>query len=169
MDNILSAPLSHRQRNAVSYFSLPPSMITQGPITMGMMERPHESHPDFLHLTLLVFEAVLEVVFVALPGYIIARMGMFDVEAQKLVANLNIYIFTPCLSMRGSWTGRQLTDCPQYLQNWAPSSMLRNYTNWPSFRSFSSLKPLSHGSVPTWCRRRFALESDQQILSPQWL
>ena len=76
-------------------------MVTQDPSILGMMQRPHESHPDFLHLTLLVFEAVLEVVFVALPGYIVARMGMFDIEAQKLVANLNIYIFTPCLSMRG--------------------------------------------------------------------
>jgi len=59
----------------------------------------HESHPDFGHLTLLVFEAVLEVVCVALPGYIVARRGMFDGEAQKMVANMNVQIFTPCLGM----------------------------------------------------------------------
>ena len=59
---------------------------------------PHSSHPDFGHLTLLVFEAVLEVVFVSLPGYIVARQGMFDAEAQKFLANLNVMIFTPCLS-----------------------------------------------------------------------
>ncbi len=59
----------------------------------------HSSHPDFGHLVLLVFEAVLEVVFVSLPGYIVARMGMFDGNAQKLVANLNIMVFTPCLSL----------------------------------------------------------------------
>ena len=59
---------------------------------------PHASHPDFGHLTLLVFEAVLEVVFVSLPGYIVARQGMFDAEAQKFLANLNVMIFTPCLS-----------------------------------------------------------------------
>lgn len=57
----------------------------------------HESHPDFGHLTLLVFEAVLEVVCVALPGYIVARRGMFDADAQKMVANMNVQIFTPCL------------------------------------------------------------------------
>ena len=60
---------------------------------------PHSSHPSVPHLILLVFEAVLEVVCVSLPGYIVARMGMFDGEAQKFVANLNVMLFTPCLSM----------------------------------------------------------------------
>ena len=64
----------------------------------------HESHPNFGHLTLLVFEAVLEVVCVALPGYIVARRGMFDGEAQKMVANMNVQIFTPCLGMSQSWS-----------------------------------------------------------------
>lgn len=59
----------------------------------------HSSHPDFGHLILLVFEAVLEVVCVSLPGYIIARQGMFDANAQKFIANLNVQLFTPCLSM----------------------------------------------------------------------
>lgn len=59
---------------------------------------PHASHPALGHLILLVFEAVLEVVCVALPGYIIARSGMFDAEMQKFVANLNVTLFTPCLS-----------------------------------------------------------------------
>ena len=59
---------------------------------------PHSSHPDFGHLVLLVFEAVMEVVCVSLPGYIVARQGMFNAEMQKFVANLNVDIFTPCLS-----------------------------------------------------------------------
>ena len=50
-------------------------------------------------LTLLVFEAVLEVVCVSLPGYIVARHGMFNAEMQKFAANLNVMLFTPCLSM----------------------------------------------------------------------
>lgn len=58
---------------------------------------PHSSHPDFGHLVLLVFEAVLEVVCVSLPGYIVARQGIFDADAQKFVANLNVLLFTPCL------------------------------------------------------------------------
>lgn len=57
------------------------------------------SNADLGHLILLVFEAVLEVVCVSLPGYIVARMGMFDAEMQKFVANLNVTLFTPCLSM----------------------------------------------------------------------
>lgn len=59
--------------------------------------RKHDSHPDFGHLILLVFEAVLEVVCVSLPGYVVARRGMFDGDAQKMVANLNVQLFTPCL------------------------------------------------------------------------
>jgi hypothetical protein len=65
---------------------------------------PHSSHPDFANLSLLVFEAVMEVVCVSLPGYIVARMGQFDADAQKFVANLNTQLFTPCLS-----------ECPQTL------------------------------------------------------
>ncbi len=60
---------------------------------------PHSSHPAFGRLTLLVFEAVLEVVCVSLPGYIVARQGMFNAEMQKFAANLNVMLFTPCLSM----------------------------------------------------------------------
>ncbi|KAI2153225.1 hypothetical protein LOZ23_006772 [Ophidiomyces ophidiicola] len=66
------------------------------PVIQGV-PRPHASHPSLPHLALLVFEAVLEVVFVSLPGYIVARMGMFDADAQKFVANLNVMLFTPCL------------------------------------------------------------------------
>ncbi|KAL9615168.1 MAG: hypothetical protein Q9167_000374 [Letrouitia subvulpina] len=58
---------------------------------------PHSSHPAFPHLLLLVFEAVLEVVCVSAPGYIVARQGMFDAEMQKFAANLNVMLFTPCL------------------------------------------------------------------------
>ncbi|RMZ68644.1 auxin efflux carrier superfamily [Pyrenophora seminiperda CCB06] len=57
----------------------------------------HSSHPDFANLTLLVFEAVMEVVCVSAPGYVVARMGMFDAESQKFLANLNTQLFTPCL------------------------------------------------------------------------
>ena len=57
----------------------------------------HSQHPNFGHLTLLVFEAVMEVVCVSLPGYIVARQGMFDAESQKFLANLNVMLFTPCL------------------------------------------------------------------------
>ena len=59
---------------------------------------PHQ-HPPMGHLMLLVFEAVLEVVCVSLPGYIVARQGMFNIEMQKFTANLNVALFTPCLSM----------------------------------------------------------------------
>ncbi|KAH8699075.1 auxin efflux transporter family protein [Talaromyces proteolyticus] len=73
----------------------------------------HSSHPSFFHLILLVFEAVLEVICVSLPGYIAARQGMFDADAQKLVANLNVTLFTPCLvftKLASQLTAEKLTD-----------------------------------------------------------
>ncbi|KAI0162300.1 auxin efflux carrier [Xylariaceae sp. FL1272] len=58
---------------------------------------PHDQHPSLAGLTLLVFEAVLEVVCVSFPGYILARKGLFKPEHQKFAANLNMWLFTPCL------------------------------------------------------------------------
>ncbi|KAF2480933.1 auxin efflux carrier [Neohortaea acidophila] len=57
----------------------------------------HNNHPDFFNLAGLVSEAVLEVVFVALPGFLVAWTGMFDANSQKFVAELNVMVFTPCL------------------------------------------------------------------------
>lgn len=63
-----------------------------------LMTKPHDSHPSLGHLTLLVLEAVMEVVCVSLPGYVLARLGHFDAEKQRFLANLNVTLFTPCLS-----------------------------------------------------------------------
>ncbi|KAK3117820.1 hypothetical protein LTR53_000369 [Teratosphaeriaceae sp. CCFEE 6253] len=67
--------------------------------TLSILDKlpPHSQHPDFLHLAGLVSEAVLEVVFVALPGFLVAYTGMFDANSQKFVAELNTMVFTPCL------------------------------------------------------------------------
>ncbi|TGJ83377.1 hypothetical protein E0Z10_g5394 [Xylaria hypoxylon] len=59
--------------------------------------RPHDKHPSLAGLVVLVFEAVLEVICISLPGYILARRGLFKPEHQKFVANLNMELFTPCL------------------------------------------------------------------------
>ncbi|QSZ34643.1 hypothetical protein DSL72_007497 [Monilinia vaccinii-corymbosi] len=66
-------------------------------VALGATANDHSSHPALGHLTLLVFEAVMEVVCVSVPGYILARQGMFDADKQKFVANLNVALFTPCL------------------------------------------------------------------------
>ncbi|KAL5091070.1 hypothetical protein Trisim1_003383 [Trichoderma cf. simile WF8] len=64
---------------------------------LKMFQETAPSHPSLSHLCLLVFEAVLEVVCVSLPGYIVARLGHFDADKQKFLANLNVMLFTPCL------------------------------------------------------------------------
>ncbi|KAG9952681.1 auxin efflux carrier, partial [Aureobasidium melanogenum] len=98
-----TAPTSYRL-NAANVLSAGMGGLKERRYTSAAVELPmmalgngHTSHPDFAHLVLLVFEAVLEVVCVSLPGYIVARRGMFDAEAQKMVANLNVQLFTPCL------------------------------------------------------------------------
>lgn len=100
---LLSAPPSlslHHYQMAHAVSSLSNDTITPfGLSTMSSLKQaPHSNHPALGNLILLVFEAVLEVVCVSLPGYIIARGGMFDADMQKFVANLNVSLFTPCLS-----------------------------------------------------------------------
>lgn len=99
--------LKHRHStlmDASSSFTAPTSFrllrLAQDAYEMPLrvMENPSESHPSLSHLCLLVFEAVLEVVCVSLPGYIVARLGHFDADKQKFLANLNVMLFTPCLS-----------------------------------------------------------------------
>ncbi|KXL51258.1 hypothetical protein M433DRAFT_73224 [Acidomyces richmondensis BFW] len=73
----------------------------------------HSQHPNFLHLAGLVCEAVLEVVFVALPGYLVAWTGMFDANSQRFVAELNVMVFTPCLiftKLASQLNGDKLAD-----------------------------------------------------------
>lgn len=78
-----------------------PMLVAAANTTMDALKKhqlpPHASHPSFIHLAGLVSEAVLEVVFVALPGFLVAYTGMFDANSQKFVAELNTMVFTPCL------------------------------------------------------------------------
>lgn len=121
---IFNAPRSFQNVNAIA---------PQAPMGVNrfFMAGAHQSHPPFFQLVLLVFEAVLEVVCVSLPGYIAAYQGMFDADAQKLVANLNVTLFTPCLSMNSPTRAPALTRFPgaigktncfrQFSPNWAPN------------------------------------------------
>ncbi len=93
-------------RDQVSFADSAVSMLKKNPPR-------HSGHPNFGYLTLLVFEAVLEVVCVSLPGYIVARTGMFDAESQKFLANLNVQLFTPCLiftKLASQLTAEKLAD-----------------------------------------------------------
>lgn len=79
-------------------FAEAPSIAMASTSPFVVFKKPHDAHPSLDHLVLLVFEAVMEVVCVSLPGYIIARLGHFDADKQKFLANLNVMLFTPCLS-----------------------------------------------------------------------
>ena len=93
----LASPTPFRLANGMAD-AVPDNMVF---LTTAMAKKPHDSHPSLGHLTLLVFEAVMEVVCVSLPGYILARLGHFDADKQKFLANLNVMLFTPCLSEHG--------------------------------------------------------------------
>ncbi|KAF2673563.1 auxin efflux carrier [Microthyrium microscopicum] len=88
-----------QSRNYDTFFSsqMSPSMLGSTVPDSSNFHSASDKHPNFWHLNVLVFGAVLEVVCVSLPGYIIARQGMFDAESQKFLANLNVMLFTPCL------------------------------------------------------------------------
>ncbi|KAH8434249.1 Auxin Efflux Carrier superfamily [Aspergillus melleus] len=111
---IFSAPRSVQNAHLSSL--VPRQFMTQSDLGISpalLQNVPHSSHPSFLNLVLLVFEAVLEVICVSLPGYIAARQGLFDADAQKLVANLNVTLFTPCLiftKLGSQLTADKLTD-----------------------------------------------------------
>lgn len=96
-----TSPTSFRLANLATGNHVGASPISTRSLTdaaFGSLQNDHSSHPALGHLILLVFEAVMEVVCVSLPGYIVARQGMFDADKQKFVANLNVALFTPCLS-----------------------------------------------------------------------
>lgn len=57
------------------------------------------AHPSIPNLMLLVFSAILEVVCTSFPGYVLARCGLFSAGHQKFLAEINVNLFTPCLSM----------------------------------------------------------------------
>ena len=94
-------PTSYRL-NAIASNDASPSIVGRSlsSFSLGLARRAndHESHPALGHLILLVFEAVMEVVCVSLPGYIVARKGILDAEKQKFLAELNVMLFTPALS-----------------------------------------------------------------------
>jgi auxin efflux carrier family protein len=97
----ITAPTSYQNAQTVGSLARRDQISLASTAVTVLAEKlpPHSQHPNFGHLTLLVFEAVLEVVCVSLPGYIIARQGFFDAESQKFLANLNVALFTPCLSI----------------------------------------------------------------------
>ncbi|KAA8651472.1 Auxin Efflux Carrier superfamily [Aspergillus tanneri] len=99
-----------------AYSVVPRQFMTQSHMDVSpalFQNSPPSRHPPFLSLVLLVFEAVLEVICVSLPGYIAAKQGLFDADAQKIVANLNVTLFTPCLiftKLGSQLTADKLTD-----------------------------------------------------------
>ncbi|KAJ5167327.1 uncharacterized protein N7482_006108 [Penicillium canariense] len=97
MAQFLTLPRSFQNNAFAPQSPIVPGAIMAAGAGSGFTTSAASTQTPFFHLVLLVFEAVLEVICVSLPGYFAARQGIFDAEAQKLVANLNVTLFTPCL------------------------------------------------------------------------
>ncbi|GMM32720.1 hypothetical protein DASC09_000450 [Saccharomycopsis crataegensis] len=52
---------------------------------------------SYAHISFLTFQATLQVICVCLAGYICARCGILNAQAQKYVSVLNVNLFTPAL------------------------------------------------------------------------
>lgn len=49
------------------------------------------------NISLLTFEAVFEVVIICFAGFIAAKTGLLNTNNQKVLSQLNVDLFTPCL------------------------------------------------------------------------
>lgn len=94
----MEAP-SFEPLHSASTFYTPNILLDQQWSQLDQISVSQSDKPQFWHLVGLVCEAVLEVVCVSGLGFIASKRGLFPAKVQKDVANLNIYFFTPCLSM----------------------------------------------------------------------
>lgn len=52
---------------------------------------------SFSSITYVTFEAVFEVVIICFAGFVLAHSGLLGNNGQKLISQLNVDVFTPCL------------------------------------------------------------------------
>ncbi|GAA6059616.1 hypothetical protein JCM10212_005115 [Sporobolomyces blumeae] len=64
--------------------------------TLAAPKQPGQSDP-LPAILLVVIESILEVFFLCLVGFILARRGTVDATAKKTLNKLNTALFTPCL------------------------------------------------------------------------
>lgn len=58
---------------------------------------PLNPNLSFGAISLLTFEAVLQVVIICIGGFLAARSGLLNTSGQKVISALNVDLFTPCL------------------------------------------------------------------------
>lgn len=61
------------------------------------VEAPLNPDLSFGAISFLTLEAVLEVVIICFAGYVAARTKLLTVAGQKVISQLNVDLFTPCL------------------------------------------------------------------------
>lgn len=72
------------------------SLLSQGS-TSPADSSPSHDDLSFQDISFLTFEAVLEVVIICFAGFIAAKTGLLNSKGQKVISQLNVDLFTPCL------------------------------------------------------------------------
>ncbi|CCE79329.1 Piso0_001386 [Millerozyma farinosa CBS 7064] len=60
-------------------------------------ELSNSNELGFTDITYITFEAVTQVVLICFTGFVAAHSGLLKVEGQKIISQLNVDLFTPCL------------------------------------------------------------------------
>ncbi|CUM67512.1 uncharacterized protein PRCAT00005211001 [Priceomyces carsonii] len=66
-------------------------------VTSLVERKDQNTDLSFLDIAFLTFEAVLEVVIICVAGFISAKLGLLNTQNQKVISQLNVDLFTPCL------------------------------------------------------------------------
>mmetsp|Transcript_3152 Transcript_3152/g.3073 ORF Transcript_3152/g.3073 Transcript_3152/m.3073 type:complete len:513 (+) Transcript_3152:93-1631(+) len=71
--------------------------ITTGENDGGTGNNSPQNGLSYQSISYLTFEAILEVVIICFAGFVAAKSGILNIQAQKVISQLNVDLFTPCL------------------------------------------------------------------------
>ncbi|CUM51391.1 uncharacterized protein AC631_05502 [Debaryomyces fabryi] len=71
--------------------------ITTGENEGGTGGESPQNGLSYQSISYLTFEAILEVVIICFAGFVAAKSGILNIQAQKVISQLNVDLFTPCL------------------------------------------------------------------------
>lgn len=73
------------------------SLLSEFVVTINDVDANQNPDLSFGSISFLTLEAVLEVVIICLAGFAAAKTGLLSSLGQKVISQLNVDVFTPCL------------------------------------------------------------------------
>lgn len=71
--------------------------LLSAPLAVVLGDEPLNPELSFGDISLLTFEAVMQAVIICFAGYVVARTGLLTAAGQKVISQINVDLFTPCL------------------------------------------------------------------------